>query len=175
MYIPIPKTMQWKIFVLWKWTIPAVSGAKWMSPEWTCEPGLKGHTRNCQRLGISIWLHSVKGRKYNHLKPQKPENFHQQFTLQWYFRPFPKVSWKVLIINNGHRQTWKVLPSQRGFAETMTNETGGWSSLINVNRLLPSAPITTYHCHLSSASRKYITNHIKHFERFAFVLHKRDL
>ena len=56
-----------KYLFLWKWTIPAVSGAKWISPEWTCEPGLKGHTRNCQRLGISIWLHSVKGRKYNHL------------------------------------------------------------------------------------------------------------
>ena len=170
--------MQWWIFVLWKWTIPAVSGAKWMSPEWTCEPGLKGHTRNCQRLGISIWLHSVKGRKYNHLKPQKPENDGSKSTVYIaviFSTRFPKVVWKVLIINNGDRQTWKVLPSQRGFAETMTNETGGWSSLINVNRLLPSPPITTHQCHLSSASRKSITNHIKHSLKHALVLHKGDL
>ena len=48
--------------------------------------------------------------------------FYQQFTLVWCFSPFPKVCSKVLIINNGHRQTWKVLPSQRGFGKTMTNE-----------------------------------------------------
>ena len=46
----------------WRWRRWRGGEEKWVqeqSPEWASKAGLKSHTRNCQRLGISIYFQSM--------------------------------------------------------------------------------------------------------------------